>query len=53
MYLKQNKKKQLKQGIFEGSYNECSYDTFVTCEQFVIVSAEDFVLVLVYNQTVQ
>lgn len=47
MYLKQILKKQHKQGIFEGSYNECSYDTFVSSS--FIESAEDFVMMLVYR----
>lgn len=59
LYLKQIKKKKKKPQprhfLFGGSYNECSYDTFVTCEQFInhfaIVSAKDFVSVIV--QTVQ
>lgn len=43
--------KQLKQGIVDGSYYECSYDTFVRRswnQSFVFVSAELFVLVSVY-----
>lgn len=59
VYLKQIKKKkknpQPRLFLFGGSYNECSYDTFVTREQFInhfaIVSAKHFVSVIV--QTVQ